>query len=123
MAIFELWRTVIITASLMIMIDTSLVSYPMSKQVHNAIIIFFDTAIGDNSDYQEQTQNTVDNNSKKEIFVSAKTLSFVSFGLGIFVMIFLINCIFCIFNCITLKKAKYSKRGYSNFLTDADIEE
>ena len=68
--------------------------------------------------------NSVDDihDNDSGIYVSATTISMVSFGLGIFTIIFLINCTLCIYNCTTLRK-KYSKSyGYRlrNF-SDSDL--
>lgn len=62
------------------------------------------------------------NDHHSGIYVSAETISLVSFGLGIFTIIFLVNCTLCIYNCTTLRN-KYSKSyGYRlRTLSDSDI--
>ena len=71
-------------------------------------------------DAEQDTMHSHDD--KNGVYISAETLAFVSFGMGIFTIIFLINFSLCIYNCITLK-TKYSKHGYKLRTFETDLEE
>ena len=74
-----------------------------------------------NTGLMDESYEIEDETHPDGIYVSATTLSLVSFGLGIFTVILLINCSLCIYNCHSMRK-RYSKHGYKlrTFETDLD---
>ena len=74
----------------------------------------------ENDNLEDNSNNNNDN--KDGIYVSAETISLVSFGLGIFTIIFVINCGLCVYNCLTLNR-KYSKYGYKLRTFETDLED